>query len=201
MTHPLLFVGADGEVDRSEQRDAQYEDKVVGHLLYRFHLSRFKAQLLMDWQRHCGKAALALPAFFRRFPTFPIYLTALQIPFIERECTVRRLFNSMSTRPMVKRYEEFVSEGLIPEDFADKALGLVFPWPHIDHGLILHDGLVDIENKPAAGTRPQVRLIWTLPEQKRKWMKTHQGWPTPYLTIEPFEQFIGNLTWEVPADE
>jgi hypothetical protein len=200
MTHPLQFV-TDGKLAETEaNRAAQYEDKTVGHLLYRFHISRYKARLLMEAQRRIGKSVLSLPIFFEHFPTFPYYLTAAQIPFIERECTVRRLFNSMSTRPMIRRYEDFVDESLIPDCFIDKPLGLVFPWPHIEHGLIVHDGAVDFDTKPPVNTKPMVRMIWTLSEQKRKWMDKHQGWPTPYLTIEPFEQFLTGLAWEFSSE-
>jgi hypothetical protein len=196
VTHPLQFALDGGLSDSAASSEAKYEDKVVSYLLYRFHISRHKSQLLTEAQRRFGRAMLSLPIFFERFPSFPVYLTVAQIPFIERECTVRKLFNSFSTRQMVKKYEEFIDEQLLPLEFGDKPLGLVFPWPHIEHGLILHDSFVDFTAKPQPNTKPQVRMVWTLSEQKRKWMDKHQGCATPYITVEPFEQFLGNLEWQ-----
>jgi len=200
MPHPLQFVDSDGGlVDSQELQEAQYEDKAIGYVLYRFHLSRYKPRLLTEAQHRFGKMALTSALFLDNFPTFPFFLTTARIPYVEKDWTVRKLFNSMSTRQAVKRYEEIVSEGLVPAEFRDKPLGLIFPWPHIDHGLILHDGITDFEAKPAAGAKPTVRLVWTLSEQKRKWMDEQQGWPTPYLIIETFEQFLNNVIWEPPA--
>lgn len=201
MPHPLQFVDSDGGlVDSAELQEAQYEDKAIGYILYKFRLSRYKPRLLTESQHRFGRMALSAPLFLEFFPTFPFFVTAARVPYIEKDCTVRRLFNSISTRQVVKRYEQIIEEGLVPEVFRDKPIGLLFPWPHIDHGLILHDGVLDFEAKPAVGEKPTVRLVWTLPEQKRRWMSERQGWPTPYLVIEPFEQFLSNVVWDPPAE-
>lgn len=191
--HPLDF--SDDLVDSEDQKEARYEDRIVSYLTYRYNLSRYKSTLLTAAQRRFGRPQLLLSVFLDQFPTFPVFLASAKIPYIQEDCSMGRLLLRMSTRKIIQRYQQTIEEDLVPEAFQGKPFGLVFPWPRVEHGLILHDRPVDFQALPTSTTKPTVRIVWTLPRQKRTWMNKRCHYPTPHLTIERLEQFVDNLSW------
>lgn len=184
MAHPLLF--KEEPEDRKARQEAEYEERLVGHLLSRYGLSSYK-NWLRKQNNASGTSVLTLPPFLEHFGQFPVYLSVAKIPGVTKNCTVDKLFNKMSTRKIVDVYATMRDE-LVPEHYQDYPFALVFPWPYIPKGMVLHDKSVTLDELPVGLKKPCVRLVWTLSKRKQRYGK--------YLVLEPLDQLLAAITWE-----
>lgn len=184
--HPLMY--DESPEDRKARRRDEYEERLVGQLISRYGLSKFKGALRRQAQQDFGTARLTMYAFMEHFG-FPIHLSVDRFGHIAKECTVDKLFNNFSTRRMTKTWFELREEAV--EN--DKAFGLVMPWPYVSKGMVLHDYPVVHDELLPELKKPLVRVTWTLPKSKRKF--------GDYLTLEPIDQLLTSLNWKPELDE
>lgn len=122
--------------------DAEYEARLVGFVLKKFHLERVERQLRKRDSREGGAGDLKFRYFCDEYRSFPILLGADPLRGITLHTDSRAflpaLFKNFDKTPFVMAYEEFF------EDVADaadsRAVGLVFPRKGIRHGLVIHNG-------------------------------------------------------------
>lgn len=182
MPHPL-FYKPDPEDDR-RQKEKQYEEKLVSHLLAKYGLSSYKAKLRNQARSLYGDIGLRLSMFVDAFGAFPVNMAVCRIPGTVKNCALDKLFNKISSRKVVEHYFTCLDE---LEDPQQRPLALVFPWTYIPKGMVLHNHPVAIDEPMTGLTKPVVRLIWTLPQRRQK-----QG---TYLVLEPLDQFLAQLNW------
>jgi hypothetical protein len=186
MVHPLLREQEDPDEKRARQ-EAEYEEKLVGHLMAHYKLSSYKSYLRKEIARRFGTSRLMLSEFLNQFNNFPVYMAVAKIPGLIKTCTVDMLYNKFSTRKMVERYTELRDE-IVPEEYVDLPFALAFPWPYIAKGMVLHDKHVAIDEILPGLDKPCVRMIWTLSKRKQRYGQ--------YLVMEPMDQFLAGLNWE-----
>lgn len=168
--HPLGNLQKNWEEIKGFQ-EGRYEEGIVAHLLTVYKLTKHKWPLLQEQRNTSGHARLTLYQFHQRFPDFPAYLAACRIPHVVKNCSLDKLFNKFADRDIMQRYETMLES--IPQAFQRHTHGLVFHWPYVSRGLILHDGEVTVGEE---GVRMLIRL------KKRKRV----------LCLEPFPQFLAS---------
>lgn len=191
MTHPLAF--NESPEERQSRRQGAYADRMVNFMLSRYKLTRFRTTMQAAARSSTGNYRLTLDQFAKTF-NFPVYLFADVIPWVTRDMTLDKLFNHFTKRKILTRYEELSSE-FTPEEYDGMPSGLIFKWPKISRGLILHNRVTDISEPPSGLTRPCVRMIWSPTTRTRRNIAG-----TRYLTLEPLEQFLAGVNWEPEAE-
>ena len=173
--------------ERKAKQAAEYEEKLVGHLISRYGLSSYKSWLRKQSQQQTGSSLLTMNSFLDSFGQFPVYMAVTKIGGLIKNCALDKLYNKMSTRKMIEAYVTMRDE-LVPDYYQDYPFALVFPWPYIPKGMVLHDKGIDIEVLPEGLKKPCVRLVWTLSKRKQRYGK--------YLVLEPVDQFLAGIRWE-----
>lgn len=131
-------------------RQDKYEEQVVKFLLRRFDLLPWKRDLLALTRETEGASRLRLAAFNQIFNTFPVFLQARHIRKLTEKVLVRTLFANFSNLPFVSEYSEFHDSfrELARQDH--KAVGLIFKWPYLPGGLVIHNIQIELDK---TGTR------------------------------------------------
>jgi len=139
------------ELRRATEFD--FAEEVVKLLLKRYRISKeHRLAMLEESERRFGTRHLSLDLFLKFFPTFPMVLQCVYIWQIAKRISIADLFGNFGRTPLVQFYEEFYKTAV--EDTDSRSFGLVFNWPHVRGGLVLHNHVIDTR---VDGTR----LLWT----------------------------------------
>lgn len=175
---------------RDAYRNSGFEHTVTKYLLQFYKLQKYKSEVEAVRDHKTGESGLSIAGFFARFPDFPVYLITDRLPYIHHDLQVAALFKSMQRRRIVQRFDDLVSDE-VPEDYSDGNVGVVFSYPPISRGMILHNASESVTDYVKyAADKPCVRLIWPLSGKREQ----RYG---PLLVLEPFQQFLSGLRdWE-----
>ena len=165
--HPLGGINKKGD-DREGIDESIFEDELVSYLLGRYGLRDSKWDILEAQKKSTGGYQLTLYQFQELFGSFPPYLVSTKIKGIAKDLTIRGLCQKFMARKIIKRYKEL--RETVPLEYRGKLYGMVFNYPYITRGLILHNG---------DSHHDGVKIVWSDgPKQ---------------LCIEPFDQFLDCL--------
>jgi hypothetical protein len=164
-------------------KQAKYEGRIVKELLQRYELTDLTWMLLKEGKRSRRKPALLLEHFHARFPDFPIHLRAYIINKVSDVYPLYKLFKRLTTLPLYEEYRDLVDS--VRSRTESRSVGVVFPWPYIKHGLVLH-------NHPISTKVQGARMFWVLPEGQ--------------LVLEPLDVLLNTVdkvkpphTWKRPT--
>lgn len=150
----------------------RYEEDLVHRLLTRFSLQRVKHDLLQASIASTGMNRLTLDGFCVHFSDFPYYLGARIIRKVSERVTPSRLFKAFGTTELVKQYGDLLDAAEF--EAQARSIGMVFPWPNLPPGLIMHNETFDTST-------PGVRLYCSAGADS--------------MTIEPYQLWLANLNW------
>ena len=164
----------------TELMDAErlvYDEKTVRMLLKRYRISdEHKFAMWKESDRRLGTKRLTLELFLEFFPTFPMILRTERFSRITKKVSVADLFAEFGKTILVRMYETNYKH-CVP-NINPKPFGLVFDWPHVRGGLVIHNHPIDTR---VDGTR----LLWT--------SKNGQ------LVVETLNVLLDTLDSEVPG--
>lgn len=122
---------------RKSSRQA-FEAATVDFLFTYFRLpGGEKGHMIQRFKERTGEPRLSLYEFHATYPTFPVFFQAYWCGKLTRSLTVSSLFTNFVGQPFTRAYERMQDE--VPDDIASQYnLALVFHWPHVAHGLVLH---------------------------------------------------------------
>ncbi len=128
-------------------------------------------------QRLTGERRLTLDQFWERFSP-PVYLVAVKLGFVIENNPQAQIFAKFTKCSFVKRYLELHDN----YQTLDAPLGMIFGWPGLPGGLILHNGERD---QDADG----VFTCW----------RSGDNW----LVLEPFAVYLRSLhqVWHPEAGD
>lgn len=137
------FTASDARRKVQEARaDAEYQNRLVGFVLKRFHLERQERHLRKRDEREGGAGDLKFSLFCDEHRTFPVLLGANPLRgttlHTDPRCFLPQLFKNFDKAPFVTAYEEFFEQ--VADKADGRAVGLVFPRKGIRHGLVIHNG-------------------------------------------------------------
>jgi hypothetical protein len=139
--------------ERDARAVGEFEQDVVNHLFRHFRLESFLKSHVIEWTYTVvGVRQLSLPGFDKVFPSFPMQLQVQKFRHLPEHLTVSRFFSDLRSQPFIKAYRRLLKEA--PEDVREKPIGLVFHWPFLRGGLVIHDQEPDLNV-------PGVRVFWT----------------------------------------
>lgn len=167
----------------TNEEDA-FEQRLVERLCRRYGIDR-QLRLEMEWRNDelIGAKRLTFNTWHEMFPTFPVYLGAVIIPHLPKDCTVSKLFTSFGYRKFVKEYARLEQE--IPHTATSLALGLVFRWPRLSKTGAAVDGLV-MHNRSFNPKVPGVRLTWVSKDKSE-------------FTVETFSTLLHGIDHDAPG--
>lgn len=148
--------------------EAAFEEKTVKYLLSRYGLTKAKWELLETQKKLTGGYKLTLYQFHEYFGSFPAYLVAAKIKDIAKDCTIQKMFKRFMARKIIKYYKDL--RETVPDEYRGRLYGMVFYFPYMSRGLILHNGDEHHDG---------VKVVWQ--DGNRS------------LCVEPFDQFLDSL--------
>jgi hypothetical protein len=151
----------------------RFEAGVVEHLCKHFRLpSKAKSAMRSQFGARTGEYRLTLDAFYEQFPACPVYFVARVFRKVAMKSTVSRLLSRFLEQAFTKAFAGLDDD--VPVDIQDShAIALVFPWPYLPDGMVLHNRTR--ENDTAGG-----RFTWV----------SATG---AYLTMEPMSVFLKTI--------
>ncbi len=136
----ILAFGVQNAVNFAKLRQINFESDCVSHTLKVMGRSSLKNHLLNKCEQNCGERRLRFLELCDHFYKMP-YLVARSLSKSERKSSsadsLYRLFTHFEDRVLYKEFEEHSQD--IPQEFSGRHLGVVFNWPHIKNGLLIHD--------------------------------------------------------------
>lgn len=155
--------------DFREMRARQHEDEIVRSLLAKLKLQKIGRELAKHQATIDGNFRATLDGFCSRFAEFPLYLQTSVIQGVGAKESVSRLFLRFGDTSIVKAYDEIASRSTLER----RPVGMIFPWPHMPLGMILHN----CGNCNHDG----VKLVWQRSDD--------------FLVLEPWASFMHSLDW------
>lgn len=143
--------------DRSWVQEAResLERSRVKLVLRRFGLEDWSARLLEEQDRLGGPPVLSFEAFDNLFPGFPICLEVLPLyrPGTRDRCSQTAMFRDFRQYTPYQQFLE-IREGRA----CGRPIGILYRWPSLRDGLILHDGDFPTKNFKQIYTRGHERV-------------------------------------------
>jgi hypothetical protein len=165
--HPLGGIHRRWE-EQAGIEEAAFEEKTVKYLLSHYGLAKSKWELLETQKKLTGGYNLTLHQFQEHFGSFPVYLVSAKIKDIAKDFTLLKVFKTFMARKIIKHYKDL--RETVPEEYRGRPYGMVFYFPYMSRGLILHNGDEQHDG---------VKIIWS--DGPRR------------LCVEPFDQFLDAL--------
>ena len=119
---------------------ARQDKQRVKLILHEFGLQKWRGQVYDEHYAVTGDRRLSVAAFNRVFPGFPIHLKSLPLYGLgsHTRCNQTAMFRDF--RKYVP-YEQFLAEqDTLQAEAFGRPIGILYRWPGIRHGLILHNG-------------------------------------------------------------
>lgn len=170
-SNPALSINEKFFAQQKQLDFDRFEHSLVDYLLKKFGMSRWRGELLQLRRTRIDDSLLQLQDFCYTFTDFPMYLGSRVIPHIAKKNPFSRFFLGFETTQLVQKYDEFL------DSMSDEGrpLGLVFRWPNVPHGMLLHNGVIDHAEDGA-------KLVWCRESDQ--------------LTLQPFSLFVRSVqTW------
>jgi hypothetical protein len=189
-----------------QKEAATLEESRVRLILQEFGLQDWTVALRHEEHCHTGEEArLSFTAFDTVFPGFPIYLEARPLYALadHSTCSQTALFRNFHRYLPYRQFEEVLNSAA--ERAGGRPVGLLYRWPGITYGLILHNGdflMRDFVQTMPLGNgqvtvchfRRFVRTLavgeWTLESLRAPWK------PDESLRAPPKP---GNDAWQIPS--
>ena len=153
----------------SGPEESAYEGRRMEFVLGQFGLSKRIPELRADERIGTGNPSPTFTAFERAFPGFPIALKFRPIPRVDRrvDCTLPSLLKEFRRSILFKEFDAYERAYRRSSPGDTRPFGLIYPYPRVKQGFILHDG--DFETFG---------------------LKYHFKRETTLYTIEPFDKVI-----------
>ena len=162
---------ADFQTLSFQQETARLEESRVRLILREFGLQDWATKLLIKDHHHTGEEArLSFATFNAVFPGFPIYLEARPLYALANHstCSQTTLFRNFRQYLPYRQFQEVLDDAV--ELAGGRPVGMLYRWPGITHGLILHNG-----------DFPMRDFVQTLP------------WGNGQVTVCHFRRFVRTL--------
>jgi len=128
--------------------DVSFEHEVVQTIISKYGLTAYKVDLMDKETRMYN-----LDKFSSRFPEFPLYLFSSYIPGLTKSEMVAKMFNNFEKCPFVTTFKDALEEQ-VPDEFRNYPCGLIFNYPRVPKGMILHSKAIEV-------TKPGTRLVFS----------------------------------------
>jgi hypothetical protein len=153
----------------------QFEEQVVNLLFSCFGLPAAEKHVLRHrCKGRTGHDNLTLADFFESYPSFPLRFVIHRFRGLPRVLTVSQLFGNFARQPFARAFARVYEE--LDPDSAEKSAGLLFSWPNVNAGLVLHNCPPDLQ-------QPGGRFYWVNPENPRE-----------CLVLEPLRLLLQSLS-------
>lgn len=149
-------------------RGEEYEGQIVEVLFRHYKTPKpVRDVIWQDMADRTGVGRYTLDAWYRRYPSFPIYLGTAVISHLPKTCTLSKLFLDFGHRPFMQAREALIAAA--PQEVVDgtKPCGLIVRWPHLSGpgkaptGLVIHD-------RGWSSEVPGTRISWTMQGSKQE---------------------------------
>lgn len=147
---------------QQQEAVAAFEETLVKRILRRGNVNVPIGRAKKDAQQLIGESFMSFAWFRRRFPSFPLYMAAVKIPFTH-EIKVGQLFGAEFAKlPFWKAYHLAAEQ--LDIDIQNERLALFFSWAGIAQGgsaMVLHNYPIASQNviDPHTRTERGTRLI------------------------------------------
>lgn len=136
------ILGHKSEAEFASERLCRLEDAVTDYLLQHLGLAGYRPQVL----RASCVGYRTMAGLYRIFPQFPIYLFVRQYKNLDKDITIRRVFEQFRLTKPAKEWD--LTEEEIPEGF-DGHRGVAFLWPYMKQNKTRQGGLMVLHDWPA----------------------------------------------------
>lgn len=136
----VLSLGVQNGINFDQLNQVNFESDCVSHTLKILGRTSLKNHLLKKCEQNCGERRLRFLELCDHFYKMP-YIVARSLRKSERKSSdadsLYKLFMKFEERVLYKEFAEHSED--IPQEFSGRHLGVVFNWPRIKNGLLVHD--------------------------------------------------------------
>lgn len=136
----ILSLNVQDAVNFDKLNQVNFEADCVASVLKVLGRSSLKNSLIKKCEQNCGERRLRFLELCDHFYKMP-YIAARSLRKHERKSSnadsLYKLFTRFEDRVLYTEFEDHASD--IPQEFSGRHLGVVFNWPRIKGGLLVHD--------------------------------------------------------------
>lgn len=137
-----------------KQLQQDYENRVIAHILKRCGQKQLIKPLQRQYHEQYGTYVVSMEYFLTRFEDFPVHLIADSMQGIklhrDRTASFARTIIAFEETPFAKCYRRYAKNY-----DGEKSLVVVFPRDLVQLGLVIHSGLLNVQER--VGTQIRFR--------------------------------------------